>query len=443
MAEMCFFAAKQVLTAAASSHREDALLLSFYACQNKSLFAAQCFVETVLDAYTRGDTVDQLQTALQLKNMQQNSQLLNPTDQDLLLSWIILVMLTARDVGVPAGGQQQRQQQQQQGVQGSDDSSSNSSGDAAAGISVQYSSQVLGLLQFAKQALKLYFEQGYSVTQLQGLQAAVSSDPEQGRSQFMELMQQYTLLVIITLEVIAGCKISTQKELNDSISLQAPSGFTAAFHVPDAPLLSAAKASAVDETRASTSSADVGGQQQQQDVPQTDACLVTAAALAEGKGGVRAQAVLLMTAFVGAVLGVPFALRSFLVHALEAYSQGVSVPELCAQLQATEFLQAGGLVPLTTPSPEIGAAVTQQLFGRWLSIVYTTAAQLNAVFPAAGEKTGWAWYGGEDEVQANAMANFVAQTLLRLQKEAAARVDQLGTDADTVVEQDPLMVKIK
>eukprot|EP00775_Hariotina_reticulata_P010537 gene10537-10697_t len=150
-----------------------------------------------------------------------------------------------------------------------------------------------------------------------------------------------------------------------------------------------------------------------------------------------------MTAFVGAVLGVPFALRNFLVHALEAYSQGVSVPELCAQLQATEFLQAGGLVPVTAPSPEVAASVTQQLFGRWLSIVYTTAAQLNAVFPAAAEKTAWAWYGGEDEVQANAMANFVAQTLLRLQKEAAAKVEQLGADADTVVDQDPLMVKIK
>jgi hypothetical protein len=76
-----------------------------------------------------------------------------------------------------------------------------------------------------------------------------------------------------------------------------------------------------------------------------------------------------------------------------------------------------------------------------------SAAQMNAVFPAAGQHSGWAWYGGEDEVQANAMAGFVAQTLLRLQEEAAAAAaaaDEQQGDLDVArVSEDPLVQRVK
>lgn len=385
----------QVPTAAPAG-REDALLLAYYASQNKSLFAAQCFVETVLDSYTRGENVDGLQTALQLRNMQQNGDLLNPQDQDLLLSWIIMVMLTAKEVDLAQHPQQESQEQQQQEQQ------------EGAGISTQYSAQVLGLLQFVKQAEKLYFEEGYSVQKLQGLQAAVSSDPSQGRSQFLEVMQLYTRLVIITLEVAASSGIQTQRELSNPTSLVAPSGYTAAT-----------------TTSSSSSSSSEG--------------LITAAAMAKGLGGNRALAVRLLTAFVGGVIGAPFAMRSFITYALEAYESGISVLELHQQLQPSEFLQSGGLLP-TLPRPEVQQEVNQQLFGRWLSIVYMAAAQLNAVFPTAADKAGWAWYGGEDEVQANAMANFVAQTLVRLEADAAAAAGAVDADRP---QEDALAARIK
>jgi hypothetical protein len=391
--------------AAAPPGREDALLLAYYAAQNKSLFAAQCFVETVLDSYTRGENVDEVQTAVQLKNMQQNSELLNPQDQDLLLSWIIMVMLTAKDVGVAQSQQQQDQQQPS-----SDPGEGQQQQQPVAGISQQYSAQALGLLQFVKQSTKLYFEEGYSVQQLQSLQAAVSSDPEQGRSQFLQVMQQYTRLVIITLEVAVACGVPTQKELSNPTSLNSPSGYTAAW------------------SSSSSSSSISGGEG-----------LVTAAAAARNCGGQRAQAVRLLTAFVGGVIGMPLSMRSFITYALEAYESGISAAEIYEQLQPAEFLQSGGLVP-SVPRPEVQQDVNQTLFGRWLSIVYMAAAQMNAVFPAAAEKAGWAWYGGEDEVQANAMADFVAKTLARLQEDAAEAA--WAVDADRPQE-DRLAASIK
>lgn len=379
-------------------------MLSYFAAQNKSLFAAQCFVEHVLDCYTRGHSIDELQTALQLKNVQQNGELLDPSEQDILLSWIIMVMLTAKEVGIAVvTAEQQRTSQSDVNDGSSSKADAAQSPNATENLSKQYSAQAQGLLQFVKQATKLYFQEGYTLQQLQGLQATVSSDPTQSMSQFGQLMQLYTRLVFITLEVAASSGLHTQRELNNPTSLQAPSGYTAAYN----------------------SSIDAG--------------LVTQAALAAGKGGNRALAVQLMTAFVGAVIGSAYSLKSFVLLSLEAYAAGVSVSEIFEQLQPEEFLQSGGLVP-TQQRPQVQQQVNQQLFGRWLSLVYTAAAQLNAVFPGAADKPGWAWYGGEDEVQANAMANFVAQTLLRLQSyanEAAAAVD-----ADQPPE-DPLVVRIK
>eukprot|EP00879_Flechtneria_rotunda_P013349 GHRR01013939.1.p1 GENE.GHRR01013939.1~~GHRR01013939.1.p1 ORF type:complete len:493 (+),score=193.26 GHRR01013939.1:64-1542(+) len=441
---------------------EDALLLAYYAAQNKSLFAAQCFVETVLDAYTSGATVDEVQAALQLKNVQHSSRLLNPQDQDILLSWVILVMLAAKEVGVQisvlqpvstgsSAAQQQQQQHkwrqqepqslgdqaaagnvqpqtltcQQAVVKADNNSGSNTlaaAGAGAADITAKYSREVLGLMQFMKQATKLYFDEGYTVQRLQSLQAAVANDPSQGRSQFLQLMQQYTMLVMITLEVVAAAALQTQCQLTNPTTLHAPSGYTAAWLTP--PMQQAAP----HQTTRTSNSSRLG--------------LVLAAAMATGKGGVRALAVRLMTAFVGGVMGAPYAMRCFIVHALEAYEAGLAAPELDQQLQDEEFLQAGGLVPTST-RPDVLQDINRQLFGRWLCIVYMAAAQLNVVFPAAAHKPGWAWCGREDEVQANAMANFVAQTLLRLQEEFATGEAVHGPDADQAPMQDPLAAKIK
>lgn len=445
-------------TSSTEEGRQDALLLAYNASQNQSLFAAQCFVETVLDAYTCGDNVDKLQTSLQLKNMQQGSSLLQPQDQDLLLSWIILIMLAAKEVGVPVIAAQQatdtaseqQQQEEEEGKQaaaaaaGSNPSTAapDAAQAAAAGISSGFRREVLGLLQFVKQASKLYFEEGYNVQQLQSLQATVAADPSQGQSQFLQMMQQYTRLVIITLEVTAACKLPTERSLDNPTSLDAPSGYTAAWTQPLTAYTSTAQQPQQQEEGTagslgtsgptSSSSSEVGGA----------SGLVTAAAVAAGRSGVRAHAVKLITAFVGAVIGSPYSLRAFVLSALEAYEAGVPAAALHKQLQEQEFAQTGGLVP-ALPQPEVLIEVNRTLFGRWLSLVYMSAAQMSAVFPGASQQSGWAWYGGEDEVQANAMAGFVAQTLLRLQEETAAQQqDQQDLDVARVLE-DPLVSRLK
>lgn len=449
--------------ASVSTAREDSLLLAYYACQNQSLFAAQCFVEGVLDAYTCGYNVDQLQTALQLRNMQQGGALLQPQDENLLLSWIILVMLAAQEVGIPlaapaeAADAPESGGQQQQRAAGEAETTSGpaaaagaappaASGAAAGGgISSAFSREVMGLLQFAKQAAKLWFDEGYNVQKLQSLQATVASDPAQGQSQVLVMMQQYTRLVIIALEVAAGCKLRTVRPLDNDLSLGAcPSGYTAAFG-PQA---------LAPYTTLQQQQQEGGDTQDSSSSSRSRSCgsdgepvgLVTAAAIAAGRGGVRAHAVRLMTAFVGAVIGSSYSKQAFVLAALEAYEAGIPAEVLHKQLAEAEFAQTGGLVP-ALPQPEVLVDINRTLFGRWLSLVYMSAAQMNAVFPAAGQHSGWAWYGGEDEVQANAMAGFVAQTLLRLQEEAAAAAaaaDEQQGDLDVArLSEDPLVQRVK
>jgi hypothetical protein len=402
-----------------------------------------------------------LQTGLQLKNMQQGGSLLQPQDEQLMLSWIILIMLAAKEVGVPVPGQspspgpaQGEPQQQQELGQGSGqqdtltgaagDSSSTGTPPAAAaaaaeGISTSYSREVMGLLQFAKQAAKLFFEEGHNVRSLQSLQATIASDRSQGNSQFLHMMQQYTLLVVISLEVIAQCRLPTNRALENPISLTTtPSGYTAAWAQP-LPMYSTLQQQAQASSNVSGSSSSGSSSSSSE-----TSGLITAAALAAGKGGLRAHSVKLMTAFVGAVLGAPYSLKAFVLGALEAYEAGVPAEALHKQLAEQEFEQTGGLVP-ALPLPEVTVDVNRKLFGRWLSLVYMSAAQLNAVFPGAAQHSGWAWYGGEDEVQANAMAGFVGQTLTRLQQEAAAAAGAGDShDLDTAqVPQDPLVQRLK
>jgi hypothetical protein len=288
------------------------------------------------------------------------------------------------------------------------------------------------------------------VTKLQSLQATVASDPGAGQSQALQMMQQYSRLVLITLEVAAGCRLPTTRPLTNPTSLDAPSGYTAAFSVPLQPQRQAQQppAQQAPEAAAGQQASSAAAQ------PAPPCCgLVSAAALAAGRGGLRAHAVLLMTSFVGAVIGSPYCLRAFVLSALAAYEAGVPASSLHAQLAEHEFAQSGGLVP-ALPQPEVTVAVNSALFGRWLSLVYMAAAQQNAVFPGATDHPqGWAWYGGEDEVQANAMAAFVAQRLSRLQQQAAderaahdagAQGGQQQVDQDTASpREDALVSRIK
>lgn len=74
--------------------------------------------------------------------------------------------------------------------------------------------------------------------------------------------------------------------------------------------------------------------------------------------------------------------------------------------------------------------------------MYFALAGLGGVFPSAASKSGWAWAGCGDEVEANALANFVGQTLARIAAEEAERA-AAGQLQDTVVEMDSLAARIR
>lgn len=77
----------------------DGLMLCFLACQNRSLFASKCLVETLLEFYKRGYTIDEMKLALTLASLTTGS----PAPQimqDVMLAWTSTVMLTMETVGV-------------------------------------------------------------------------------------------------------------------------------------------------------------------------------------------------------------------------------------------------------------------------------------------------------------------------------------------------------
>lgn len=79
----------------------QALLLAYFANRHGSLFAAQSLVEALLELYRQGCTVEELQSTLLLAALQSGGQLLQPIEQEVLVSWATMVLLTLQLVGVP------------------------------------------------------------------------------------------------------------------------------------------------------------------------------------------------------------------------------------------------------------------------------------------------------------------------------------------------------
>jgi hypothetical protein len=123
-------------------------------------------------------------------------------------------------------------------------------------------------------------------------------------SEFQVLMQQFTLLVFLTLEVAAALKLPTDRPMDNPASLRVPTAYTEAF-------------------------------------------ASTAGVLTDrGDSPVRAQGVKLMVAFMGAVLGCPMSMSAFTTAVIEAYDAGMPARDLLESLQLDEFVQAGGLLPV-------------------------------------------------------------------------------------------------
>jgi hypothetical protein len=269
-------------------------------------------------------------------------QALSPQEIDLITTWLLIIMLTAQELGLPFGGPA--------GVAaaaaGGPSSSGGGGGGAQAGVTRRHGPQSLGLLAYVKSTLGRYGSEGHNLARVAALQSVTRqpgpADPETGGggySQAAEVMQQYTRLVLITLEAAAAAGFAIARPLQEPATIVAPTDFPAALLGFD---LSAAAAAA--------GGGGGGG---------------AAEAAAPDAGGARRFAVHLLVAFIGAVLGAPYAQQQFLAAAADAYDAGHAAGELLAALQGREFVQAGGLLPVAAPEPGAAPDITRQLFARW------------------------------------------------------------------------------
>ena len=86
----------------------EALLGAWFASQNRSLFAAKCFIETVLELHRGAISLASVQLGVSTACLESRQTLLTPLEQDILLLWVAIVMLTLEEVGVPRRGQVRR-----------------------------------------------------------------------------------------------------------------------------------------------------------------------------------------------------------------------------------------------------------------------------------------------------------------------------------------------
>ena len=76
-----------------------AILLAYFASQNRSLLAAECLIETVIEMYRRGTRLDSLQFTLSMATLQSGSTLLSEQELDVLTARCGIIMLTLHEIG--------------------------------------------------------------------------------------------------------------------------------------------------------------------------------------------------------------------------------------------------------------------------------------------------------------------------------------------------------
>ncbi|KAG2431579.1 hypothetical protein HXX76_009593 [Chlamydomonas incerta] len=439
-----------------------AMLLAWFACGNRSLFAAQCLVEVLVELYREGRSFEELQ--LSIKAATQGGgwavrpaptsgsdtaaddgtngeavvlpPLLQLQEEDVLVSWVALVFLTLEDLGVPRD-KEPADAAPGAGAAGAGTSAgpgSAASGGVGAGGGVgamaSSSTYLRGMLGYVRQTLGMY-DEGQTLARVAGLQGLVQQSTSAATSPFLFLMQQYTRLVLLTVEVVAASGLHTERPLRAPETITRPSGYSTAF-------VSSCTAVDLDSPPAQP---PLGGA-----APWTKAGAAAGEASAgpgAGTGGgdcpPRGLAVRLLMAFTGAVLGSRWSLERFVDAVRVAYDQGLAANELFSQLEEAEFAQSGGLLPVAAQPAAAGSAdeappapsheITQKLLSSWISLSYMTLAQLHVPYPAAAEHVGWAWAGLGDATEAFGLNDFVGNVLRQMVGEEQRMVPPPAPDA--------------
>lgn len=342
--------------------RSESLLLAYVASSASSLLAAQCFVESVVEAYLSGQSYNSIQMDIKLATLGSSS---NESD-DVLPAWVALVILTLQELGVASASELVE---------------SDASEDQARFLQ--------GMRGFVQQSLKMY-DQGYTLERLRSLQSTVQR--EQGGAAAL-VMQEYTRMTLLTVEVAAASGLPCSRgPLTESTSISAPTGYTTAFQPPGS---SSFPGPLVPERRAvalwlliSFMGAALGSSYSMQKFVQVRGpgrCNI-------GVGGSRGDFncsfsggmyYYLLSLLLSLLLGLPLGLLPnlaapcnqwgwgfregatpgapcahppfhspiyFSQATLQAYCNGWSASEIFRELQDRDFMQSGGLVPVSMPS---------------------------------------------------------------------------------------------
>ncbi|CAK0785333.1 hypothetical protein CVIRNUC_008540 [Coccomyxa viridis] len=433
-----------------------ALLLLFFASQNRPLVATRGFVEVVLEMFLQGISLSEMEAMMAVARLESGGQLVGDLDQEVMLSWAAMVFLTLQAIGLPmtASGEGRRARAQ---------------GSASAGQMER------GMASFVRQTISMY-RGGFDSRRMLLTQSLADATVESGSmSAGTKYMQQNTRLVVLTLEAVreSGMRVEAQLEpsvltsaagedsmSSGSVDMTSSSGDSSSDEGPPLPPpaqfeptqwhTSAEAPEPSESADADRAGSDWGASTSgRQPVDFIFGFLPEARKqeLAAGRGAtvhqmeVRSTALRLFMAFIGAQAKSLYAVQAFIKQARRCYGKGWSVQELYEQLTSEEKYQgtSGGALQVRTPNPADQQRLSGHVFAQWLSIAYMTFAQMGAP-PGHGNenKTGWAWIDTQPGqhlqiLEAYRLADLVGNTL-RLQAERDAMESGKSLPASSAAE---------
>ncbi|KAL3152752.1 hypothetical protein ABBQ38_012339 [Trebouxia sp. C0009 RCD-2024] len=183
-----------------------AILLAYFASQNRSLLAAECLIETVIEMYRRGTQLDSLQFTLSMATLQSGSTLLSEQELDILTARCGIIMLTLHEIGCATYAEAHKK---------SDGSFEPQP------LSSKAEQLTRGLGKFVSQIINMY-KSGFNSRRMllqQSLAKGVEAGGQGALPPSVITMQQNTRLVVLTLEMIQQSQIFTRVSL-ESIAPQ-------------------------------------------------------------------------------------------------------------------------------------------------------------------------------------------------------------------------------
>ncbi|PNH04456.1 hypothetical protein TSOC_009377, partial [Tetrabaena socialis] len=251
--------------------------------------------------------------------------------EDVLVSWLALVFLTLQELGVPRDREQQQQQQgEAEGQQQASTAAPGVRGGGMAGASGMAggSAYLRGMLGYVRQTLGMY-DEGQTLARVAGLQGLVMQASSSASSPFLQLMQQYTRLVLLTVEVVAAAGLDTARPIRAPETVLSPSGYVEAF-------AGACNAADLDKAPAPAPiPAPASGPSPGAAAAGPGPGSAAGAAAAAGGCPPRGLSVRLLMSFMGAVLGSGWSLGKFVEGVRVAYDQRAIAGDarLCGRIQ--------------------------------------------------------------------------------------------------------------